>query len=194
MSSDIVAALGPVVDLFESLQVPYSVGGSVASSAHGIARSTLDVDVVADLRPSQVEQLVRLLEGRYYVDRDAVADAVTRRTMFNLVHFDTMLKVDVYVLKRQPFDVKSFERRIEDRLEADDQRLFFMATPEDTVLHKLDWYRAGGEVSERQWSDVVGVLKVQSEALDLDYLRTWAASLDIAELLERAIAESSQRR
>jgi hypothetical protein len=190
MSSDIVAALSPVVDVFEDLHVPYSVGGSVASSAHGIARSTLDIGLVADLGLAHVDRLVRVLEDRYYIDRDAIEDAVKRRTMVNLIHFETMLKVDVYVLKHQPFDMKSFERRIEDRLEADDERLFFMATPEDTVLHKLDWYRAGGEVSERQWSDVIGVLKVQSSALDIDYLRTWAASLGIAELLERAIAGS----
>lgn len=188
MTSDIVAALGPVVDALVALQVPYSVGGSVASSAYGIARTTLDVDIVADLRAIHVAPLVEALSDRYYVDLDAATDAVRRRSMFNLVHLDTVLKVDVYVLKGDDFHRVSFGRRIEDVLAADN-RLFFMATPEDTILHKLTWYRDGAEVSDRQWGDVLGVLRVQAGKLDMDYLQRWAADLGIETLLQRALAE-----
>lgn len=188
---DIVAAITPVVDAFGRLSVKYAVVGSVASSAHGIARATLDADLVADLKAEHVEPLVVALIDDYYIDRDAAADAVRRRAMFNVVHLQTMLKVDIYVLTDRPFDRESFQRRLVVPLEdVDDAREYSVDTPEDTVLHKLEWYRAGGEVSERQWGDVVGVLKVQSDALDLDYMRRWGADIGVGDLLERALEEA----
>ncbi len=186
---DIVAALAPIVEIFERLAIPYSVAGSVASSAHGVARATLDVDLVADLRSEHVDPLVAAISGDYYVDRAAALDAIARRAMFNVVHLATMLKVDIYVLTSRSFDRESFRRRgqalLDDREGA---RLYSLDTPEDTILHKLEWYRAGGEVSERQWSDVIGVLQVQLGALDLGYLARWAGELGVADLLERALA------
>lgn len=185
---DIVAALAPIVEVFERLSVPYSVAGSVASSAHGVARATLDVDLVADLHEEHIEPLVAAISADYYVDRDAALDAVARRSMFNVVHLATMLKVDIYLLTSRGFDRESFRRRAHVRL--DDRagaRSYRLDTPEDTILHKLEWYRAGGEVSERQWRDVIGVLQVQLGALDLDYLNRWARELGVADLLERAV-------
>ena len=164
--------------------------GSVASSAHGIARATLDADLVADLRGSHVEPLVSTLIDAYYIDRDAVLDAVRRRAMFNVVHLATMLKVDIYVLTARALDQESFRRRGTAKLEpVADARAFSLDTPEDTVLHKLEWFRAGGEVARRQWDDAVGVLKVQLEAMDLDYMRKWAAEIEVSDLLERALGE-----
>ncbi len=188
---DIVAAIAPVVDVFDRLSVSYSVVGSVASSAHGIARATLDADLVADLQARHVQPLVDALIDDYYIDRDAANDAVQRRAMFNVVHLQTMLKVDIYVLTRRPFDRESFRRRVLAPLEDTvDAHQYSVDTPEDTVLHKLEWYRAGGEVSERQWGDVVGVLKVQSDALDFEYMRRWAADLGVSDLLERAFEQA----
>lgn len=189
---DLVAAISPVVDAFQALSVDYSLVGSVASSAHGIARATLDADIVADLRAQHVQPLVAALVDDYYIDADAAAEAVSRRAMFNVVHLATMLKVDIYVLTGRPFDQASFQRRTAARLDdASDAREYSVGTPEDTVLHKLEWYRDGGEVSERQWGDVVGVLRVQSDALDLDYMRRWATSLDLSDLLDRALAAAA---
>lgn len=189
MSSDIVAALEPVVAALERLGVEYSVVGSVASSFHGLARSTIDVDVVAELPGARVAELVAALETDYYVDLDAARDAVARRSMFNVVHLATMLKVDIYVLTERAFDRESFGRRQPGQLE---NRRFVFDTAEDTILHKLEWFRAGGDVSERQWGDLVGVLRVQAAGLDLEHLRRWAGVLGVLELLERAIAEAAQ--
>jgi hypothetical protein len=190
---DIVAAIRPVIDTLGHLSVPYSIAGSVASSAHGIARSTLDVDLVADLRLAHVVPLVETLRESYYIDEDAVRDAVVRRSMFNVIHLETMLKVDVYILTARPYDRESFARRRATPLEeAPGARLFDMDTPEDTILHKLEWYRAGGEVSERQWGDVVGVLRVQRGALDVEYLRSWAQQLGVSDLLERALHDAEE--
>ena len=185
---DIVAALAPIVEIFERLSIPYSVAGSVASSAHGVARATLDVDLVADLQLEHVDPLMAGISADYYVDRDAAQDAIARRSMFNVVHLATMLKVDIYVLTSRSFDRESFRRRAPVRLDdRESARGYLLDTPEDTILHKLEWYRAGGEVSERQWSDVIGVLQVQLGALDLDYLSRWASELGVADLLERAL-------
>lgn len=190
-TADVVAAISPIVDVFERLGVPYSVVGSVASSAHGIARATLDADLVADLRAPHVQPLVDALEETYYIDADVAHDAIRRRAMFNVVHLATMLKVDIYILTPREFDQCSFQRRVTTVLDdADDGRLFAVDTPEDTVLHKLEWYRDGGEVSERQWGDLLGILRVQSESLDLDYMRRWAEQLGVTELLERALSEA----
>ncbi len=187
---DLIAAIEPVADLFERMSVSYSVVGSIASSAHGVARATLDVDLVADLRPRHVQPIVDALIDQYYVDFDAAADAVRRRSMFNVVHLATMLKLDIYVLTRRPFDQESFRRRRSVSLDdVDGAREFPVDTAEDTVVHKLEWYRAGGGVSERQWGDIIGVLKVQADALDTNYMRTWAKQLGVVDLLERALAE-----
>jgi hypothetical protein len=109
---DIVAATDPIVVAFERLGVDYSIAGSVASSAHGIARATLDVDLVADLVAANVDPLVSALEDNYYIDKDAALDAIRRRSMFNVIHLDTMLKVDIYVLTRRDFDRSSIVRHL----------------------------------------------------------------------------------
>jgi hypothetical protein len=181
---DLFAALGPVIDALETLGVAYSVVGSVASSAYGVARSTVDADVVAEIPEARVEAFVASLAATYYVDLDAARDAVRRHSMFNVIHLETMVKVDVYALTQRDIDRASFARRQLRALE--DGREYFVDTPEDTILHKLEWYRDGGEVSERQWADIVGVIAVQGDALDTEYLDRWARELGVSDLLARA--------
>jgi hypothetical protein len=188
---DILAALCPVVQTFEELGIAYRIVGSVASSTHGVPRSTLDVDIVADIGPEDVPGLVEQLKGQYYVEEGAVREAIQRRSSFNLIHQATIVKVDVFVLATRPFDQQAFQRvRTTSLEEGEGSREFNLVTPEDLVVKKLEWYRAGGEVSDAQWRDVVGVLKVQGKALDLEHLRHWAADLGVSDLLERALGES----
>jgi hypothetical protein len=190
--SAIRQALEPVIDAFEALGISYHIGGSVASSAYGIARATLDVDIVADLREQHVRDLVGRLQGQYYIDEERVREAVRHRSSFNAIHLESMLKVDVFVLKGRPYDQIAFSRARKDTIEeSENLRQFFLASPEDLILNKLEWYRQGGEVSERQWNDVVGVLKVQQQALDFKYLQHWAAELGLTALLRRALCESA---
>lgn len=180
-------AVAPVIAALDELGIAYYIGGSLASSLHGIPRSTMDVDLVAMLRPDQVVALVGKLQDQYYVDEQTVREAIQRRSSFNLIHFDTSLKVDIFVLKPRDYDQEAFRRRAHG--EGPEGPLTW-ATPEDTVLAKLEWYRLGGEASERQWLDVLGVMKVQAEALDLAYLRQWASELGVADLLERALVDA----
>ncbi len=187
----ILLALEPVTDALEALGIAYQITGSVASSAYGIARATLDVDIVADLREQHVSDLIMRLQKHYYVDEERVQDAVRRRSSFNAIHLSTMLKVDVFILKGRSYDQVAFGRSRKDTIvESENARRFALASPEDLILNKLEWYRQGGEVSERQWRDVVGIFKVQRQELDADYLRRWAADLGLAELLQRAAREA----
>ena len=190
-SPDIIVALGAVVDALEQLGVRYHVGGSVASSAQGVARSTLDVDIVAGLREAHATRLAELLEGEFYVDADMIRDAIRREASFNVIHLATMMKVDVFAIRTREYSRQAFERMqtaaLEDR---DGAREFYLCAPEDTILAKLEWFQMGGEVARRQWDDALGVLEVQGDLLDRDYLERWAAELGLTDLLERLLLEA----
>jgi len=188
---DVERALTPLVDQLDALGVPYRIGGSVATSVYGTPRSTLDVDIVCDLREEAVQALVAALAAIFYIDADMILDAIRHRSSFNVIHLETMTKVDVFILKRRAFDQMAFGRAVEDTLsDGAEARRFSIYSPEDMILHKLEWYRIGHEISERQWLDVLGVLKVQTDRLDEGYLRQWAAELGVSELLERALRDS----
>lgn len=189
--SDIVVATRPVIQVFDDLNIDYYIGGSVASSAYGIARATMDVDMVADIKPRHISVLVQRLESAYYIDANMMLNAIMYESSFNLVHLETMLKVDVFILKNKPYHQTALQRRRKDTLgEGQDAPEFYFTSAEDIVLLKLDWFRMGNEVSDRQWTDVLGVLKVQKNLLDISYLKLWAEKLEIADILERAFEES----
>ena len=162
----------------------------MASSFHGASRTTIDVDLVADLPADSAGALAGALSPEYYVDEEAIADAIRRRSSFNVIHLDTMLKVDVFVLPEREYERQALERCRDGVLEEEGARTFPVATPEDTVLHKLHWYRLGAEVAERQWKDAVGVLKVLGPDLDLRYMRRWAEVLKVGDLLSRAMGQA----
>ncbi len=187
---DLWQALHPVVTAFREMGIDYFIGGSVASSAYGVARSTLDVDVVAHLREPQVELLVSRLQNEYYIDAGMIRRALANQSSFNVIHLATMLKVDVFILKTSPYDQMAFQRRRQDSLVEETSALLTFASPEDVILHKLTWFRLGGEVSDRQWSDVLGVLDVQQSALDMPYLPSWAEPLGVSDLLQRALSNT----
>jgi len=191
ISPDLVEALTPVVDALEKLRVPYHIGGSVASSILGMGRSTVDVDIVANLKLEQVDAFVELLGQDYYASPEMIRDAVKRRSSFHLIHDRLMYKIDVFVPKESLLDRSALKRIRKEALEdTPGARLFNVSSPEDIVLRKLDWFRTGGGVSERQWLDTVGVLKVQANALDYDYLWEWACKLGLASLFHRALVDA----
>jgi len=190
MPVDPIAVTLLVTQALEQLEVPYLIGGSLASAVHGVFRATADADLVADLRPAHAAHLAQALAGAFYVDEESIAEAIRRRRSFNVIHLDTMFKVDVFVSQARPFDRSQFERRVRQVVATDPERIGYFASAEDTVLAKLEWYRLGGEVSDRQWRDILGILKVQGERLDLSYVRHWAGELQVTDLLENALAES----
>jgi hypothetical protein len=186
-----LAALTPVVEALERLGVSYYIGGSIASQAYGAVRSTLDVDLVADLRPEHVAPLVEALRKTYYVSAPMISEAVARRSCFNVIHTSTSFKVDVFCAKNRVYDRLAMRRARKDSIDAaNPSAQFALASPEDIVLAKLEWFRLGDEVSGKQWTDVVIVLKVQQHCLDRQYLETWAVELGVGDLLAKAWKEA----
>lgn len=180
-----------VTQTLERLDILYAVGGSLASSLHGVMRSTLDVDIVADMRLEHINPLVEALSKEFYADDEMMRDAITRQSSFNLIHYETAFKVDIFIQKSRAFDHMQLERRRTSVIATDPEQSVYVTSPEDTILAKLEWYRMGGEVSDRQWRDILGVMKTRAGDLDLDYLRKWARELKVTDLLERAIGEAS---
>jgi len=188
--TELLAAVARVVAAFEAIGVDYLVGGSVASSVFGEPRQTVDADLVARLLGRHAEPLVAQLSGEFYANLPAIVDAIQTQGCFNLIHLETMTKVDVFVRWRDPFGQSQFARRQKKSVGQVAPLELFFATAEDTVLAKLDWYRKGGGVSDRQWRDLLGVLKVQSGSLDRAYLSHWASELGVKDLLIRALNEA----
>lgn len=177
-----------VARVFERLGIPYVTVGSIASSIHGLPRTTEDIDLVVALEPSHVEALVEALRTEFYLDEERIRFAIHRASSFNLIHLETLVKIDVFVPQETTARLEISRRRPVSLKGPDGEEVVLqMASPEDVVLQKLAWYRLGNEVSERQWRDALGVLKVQRERLDLDYLRQGARRLEVVDLLERLL-------
>lgn len=179
-----------VIKALNDLGIPYFVGGSLATAIHGVTRATMDVDLIADMRSEHAEPLVRALGSDFYADAEMMRDAVRGRSSFNVIHKPTMFKVDVFIPKGGPFDRSQFERRIPQSLTEDETERVYIASPEDNILAKLRWYRLGGEVSDRQWRDVLNVIRIQDARLDRAYLGRWASELSVADLLEEALTQA----
>ena len=179
-----------LLEVFGQLGIPYMIGGSLASSVHGIPRTTNDIDLIAAVRPEHIRPLAAELSGEFYVDPpEAIEEALRVQRMFNLIHFASSFKFDIYPLKPDTYSQTALARRRKIRHSFDGRSFleFDVESPEDVVLAKLMWYRSGGAVSERQWADVLDVIRVQAERLDQTYLRHWAPGLKVADLLEEAL-------
>ncbi len=181
----------PVRVALEKLEVPYAVGGSVAGIAHGYLRFTSDIDLVADLKLEHVDFFVRALEeANFYVDAFTIRDAIRYRSSFNVLDENTGVKVDVFISKQTPWDEQVLARREPGYFGDDPEPVFTVETAEDLVLSKLRWFRMAGGVSDKQWGDILAVLKVQSLSLDLAYLQKWAEELRLTDLLAKALDEA----
>lgn len=179
-----------VAKTLERLGIPYAVGGSLASSLHGVMRFTLDVDIVADMKAEHIPDLVAAFSDEFYADAEMMQAAIRHHGSFNLIHYATAFKVDIFIRKLRAFDQMQLKRRRHTIIAVDPEESVYVLSPEDVVLSKLEWYRMAGEVSDRQWRDILGVLKTRTGELDLDYLRKWGSELNVFDLLERALREA----
>lgn len=189
MLSDPITLALDLANILNALDIPYLVRGSVASGILGEVRATQDIDLVADLSIEKVSQLIQTLQPRFYVSEDAVLDAIRYKQSFNLIDNESLGKIDVFILKDEPFNQTEFQRRVPVVVRPPDQTLV-LPSAEDIILQKLSWYRQEGKVSSQQWRDVLGVMKLQGEQLDFDYLTHWAQELKLADLLSQALRES----
>jgi hypothetical protein len=153
----------------------------------------MDADIVVDLGKDQVSRLVDRLKSDFYVDLEVAEEAVSGRGSFNAIHLASGFKVDFFVMGAGPFDQAELDRSELRQIVENPPRSVYVKTAEDTVLRKLQWFAAGGAVSDRQWRDVLGVIMSVGESIDRDYLRAWADQLGISELLSRALIEAGER-
>jgi hypothetical protein len=181
--------LRKVIATFDALNIPYALGGSWASSLLGKPRLTNDADLTAEPFSGKEAAFCASFDEEYYVSLPAVEDAIRRHSSFNIIHTPTTFKVDIFVRKDRPFDHSLMGRRQGQILSDDPGRPIQCVAPEDIILLKLEWYRLGNEASERQWTDVLGVMQVQAGRLDAAYLDHWATDLGVADLLARARQE-----
>lgn len=184
MTDELDVALA-VAGALERVGSAYFVGGSVASSLHGEPRSTNDVDFIVDLPLAQVDAFIAGLGSDFEADADALKDAARRRSSWNIFHLPLVVKIDIFIVGDSEFDRVEMNRRRR-TVVRDDGAALWLKSPEDTILRKLLWYQDGGCVSDRQWRDVLGVLRVSAATLDTAHLDTWAAKLGIMDLLARA--------
>jgi hypothetical protein len=180
-----------LMNALNRLGIRYMVGGSLASSAHGILRSTNDVDIVADIREVQISRFASDLAAVFYADPETMREALRRGQSFNVIHFATGSKFDIFPAAGNRFVETEIERsKLQDVPLGEGLSIRCpVATAEDIMLAKLVWYRAGGEQSERQWNDLRGIRAVQGERLDQAYMQQWARELKVDDLLERLFSE-----
>lgn len=191
MSAQPSEAFTRLLECLDRLEVHYMVGGSAASGVHGHVRTTRDIDLVMRIDHDGIEALVEELQGDFYIDADDIKRALEYKRSFNVIHFQSAFKFDIFPLGDDRYDQVQFGRRMfaAAALFGQEPIEFAVASPEDTILSKLRWYRLGARSSEQQWNDVLGVIAVQRDRFDYAYLREWAAYLKIADLLEEALAE-----
>jgi hypothetical protein len=182
-----------LLEVFDRLEIPYMIGGSGASSVHGLARTTGDIDIVANLG-EHVQALVGELQQDFYIDEGQIRAAIEYGRSFNVIHLRSSFKFDIFPLTADRYQQIQFgRRRYETSTVFTGEPLdLAVSSPEDVILSKLRWYRQGGEVSQQQWNDVLGVIAAQSDRLDSPYLREWAQYLGVADLLEQALAQGRE--
>jgi hypothetical protein len=185
-----IMVLADFVSILEQLGIAYTVCGSLASSVYGAVRFTQDADLTVEPFENNAQKLLELLKPGYYVSKDAVSNALRQRSSFNVIHFETAFKIDIFVRKDTAFEKQLLTRRKLLKFSDSLEKSFSVVSPEDIVLLKMLWYRDSNCTSERQWADVIGVLKVQAGKLDLQYLKKWAGILGVSELLEKALSEA----
>jgi hypothetical protein len=187
---EIGRAVAALAEVLESLSVRWAVGGSIASAAHGEPRATNDVDVIAALTPPSAREVVERLGDDFYGDVDAASDAARRHSSFNVIDNRSFIKLDIFVPRPGPLGVGQLDRaRPLDVFPG--VRPIPVLGPEDIVLQKLQWYRASGGVSDRQWRDIVSVLRIAGDRIDHEYLDGVADESGLTELLRAVRADAS---
>jgi len=188
--ADSLRIVGEVAAIFSRLQIPYALGGSMASSVYGITRPTRDADITVEPFAGLEAEFAASFSPDYYLSLPAIRDAVARRSSFNIISTTTGFKIDVFVRKDRAFEESAMNRRCEIALPDDPGQPIALHSAEDVILFKLEWYRLSDESLDRQWTDVLGMLRVQGAGLDMAYLEHWSSELKVDDLLQRARTEA----
>jgi hypothetical protein len=182
--------LKQLTDALDDLKISYAIGGSIASSVYGKVRFTRDADITVAPFGDEAGQLYDVLKEAFYISKDAMNQAISDQSSFNIIHLKSAFKIDIFIQKNDDFHRLMFVRRKKIKLDESIDHLFDIVSAEDVILLKLQWYQSADCLSDRQWSDVLGVLTVQAGSLDMKHLRDCSEKLGLKALLEKALNES----
>ncbi len=165
-----------LVECLEKLKIHYFITGSIASMAYGEPRFTNDIDIVADIKLSQVDDFKSCFpENDFYLEVASIKKALDHRQQFNIIHPSSGLKVDVFVSKRDDFDRARFSRM--KKLNVSESKSSNFASPEDVIIKKMEYSQKGG--SDKHLRDIASMLKISGQEIDRDYISAWAEKLDL---------------
>jgi len=172
-------ALKPVIELLNTLKIPYMLVGAIAVNYYSVPRFTHDADLVIQIYPKHIDNLCKSLENKYYADAEMIKEALVSVGQFNFIHFDTGFKIDFWILQKDEFSQLQFSRRIPGKVFGQD---VFMISPEDLILTKLSWFKESD--IQKHFLDAVGVYRMQRETMNIDYLHNHAQELELAGILQ----------
>lgn len=173
---DVIDVLHDVARRLEEIDVPYMLSGSLAVSFYAEPRMTRDIDLVVDAKTDDVERLVAGFQTDYYVSRETVKDAVRRRSLFNLIHNESLVKVDFVIRKNTRYRRVEFKRRRRVRIGNTE---IYVVSKEDLIISKITWARESR--SEMQRRDVRSLLE---SGYDEEYLEYWLKELELEQFAE----------
>ena len=179
-------------DILDKLNIPYAIGGSIASSLHGRVRFTQDADITVMALDDKTDPFYSLTKRHFYISKSAMHQAIRNKTSFNVIHTQTAFKIDVFVAQDNEFNNNLLQRAKKIKLSEDTEKTFSVVSAEDIVLLKLMWYKQTDCTSEQQWSDILSVLTAQASTIDFEYLKTWSTKLQVDVLLNKAMKESKK--
>jgi len=185
-----IQVLERLAEVFDALGIPYAIGGSIASSVYGTVRFTRDADIAILPFAAVADKFYARLKDEFYVSEEAMQQALSCCGSFNIVHFETAFKIDLFLLGPSEFEQQLLVRSRMVRLGETPESDLCFVSPEDVILLKLRRLSESDAFEESQWGDILGVLAIQGRALDFARLTEDARILGVEDLLERAIAEA----
>lgn len=171
--SDIIKEIAKRLD---HAGIPYMFTGSIAANFYTVPRMTRDMDIVVELKEADADKVYSLFGKDFYADKGMILEAIRKEGMFNIIHYQSVFKIDFIVRKNNPYRIEEFKRR--KKITFEDAELY-IASPEDLILSKLYW--AKDSMSELQLNDVRNLLK-SVKGLDEGYLKQWANYLGVGEI------------
>ena len=171
-----------VINALDQLGIPYMITGAIASSYYGKPRFTHDIELVVHVKKESAPLIEKLFQDDFYVSSVGILDALNHRTMFNLIHHETGIKIDCWIIGPDEYDTTAFDRRKKVKIFDEDM---YISAPEDVILSKLKWYTESG--TDKHLDDISGIIEVQQGNLDIDYLNTWSGQLSVNDLLDRLL-------
>lgn len=182
--------LADFAEILDKLQISYAIGGSIASSIYGQVRFTQDADITVEPFDDHAEKFYQDIKSDFYISKTAMYQALKDKTGFNLIHLSSAFKIDIFIRKDTNYQKQLLSRRKLIKLQDSHQNPVSVVSPEDIILLKLQWYKQADCSSERQWNDVLGVIKIRKKEIDIEYLRKWSCILGINELLQNALKQT----